>query len=103
MHLVEVVEQKKIVCSTTSSGLTLPQELPSVEQALKTLSADLTALETPGLDKSEVSRLRGIIAGVNSYQGLFADYMDYRGLEAELMEWGKKYEQLTSKRTDVPL
>ncbi len=38
---LEVVEQKKIVCSTTS----LPKELPSVEETLKTLSAALTSLE----------------------------------------------------------
>jgi hypothetical protein len=90
---LEVVDQKKIVCSTSS----LPAELPSVEEMLKKLVAAVCALETPGLDKSEVSRLRGIIAGVNSYQGLLADYMDYRGLEAELLELRKKYEILSKK------
>jgi hypothetical protein len=79
----------------------MPKELPSVEGMLKKLVAALCALETPVLDKSEVSRLRGIIAGVNSYQGLLADYMDYRGLEAELMELRKKYEQLASKGLGV--
>jgi hypothetical protein len=98
---LEVVVQKKFVCSTTSSELTLPQELPSVEQALKTLSAALTALEMPGLEKSEVIRLRAIIQGVKVYKELVADYMDYRGLEDELMEWGKKYEQLALKRLGV--
>ena len=75
--------------------------LPSVEEMLKKLVAAVGALETPGLDKSEVSRLRGIIAGVNSYQGLFADYMDYRGLEAELMEWRAKYEVLSKNTVDA--
>jgi hypothetical protein len=46
-----------------SSSLKLPAELPSVEESLKKLSAALKALETPGLDQSEVLRLRGIIAG----------------------------------------
>jgi hypothetical protein len=100
---LEVVEQKRIVCSTTSSELTMPQELPSVEQALKTLSAALTALETPGIEKSEVMRLRAIIQGAKVYKELVADYMDYRGLEAELLEFRKKYEQLTSKDPGAPL
>lgn len=33
--------------------LSLPAELPSLETALKTLSAALTALETPGLEQAE--------------------------------------------------
>jgi hypothetical protein len=91
-----VVVQKKIVCSTTSN-LVMPQELPSVEETLKKLSAALTALETPGLDKSEVTRLRAIIQGAKVYKELLADYMDYRGLEAELMELSAKYGQLPQK------
>jgi hypothetical protein len=97
---LEVVVQKKIVCSTTSN-LVMPQELPSVEETLKTLSAALSALETPGLEKSEVMRLRAVIQGVKVYKELLADYMDYRGLEAELMELRKKYEQLASKGRGV--
>ena len=75
----------------------MPEELPSVEEALKKLSAALTALETPGLDKSEVMRLRAIIQGAKVYKELLADYMDYRGLEAELMESNAKYGQLSQK------
>lgn len=100
---LEVVEQTIFLCSTTSSELVLPQELPSVEETLKTLSAALTALETPGLEKSEVMRLRAIIQGAKVYKELLADYMDYRGLEAELMEFRKKYEQLASKGLSAPL
>ena len=87
----------------TTTSISIPKELPSVEEMLKKLVAAVCALEMPGLDKSEVSRLRGIIADVNSYQGLLADYMDYRGLEVELMELRKKYEQLTSKSPGVSL
>ncbi len=97
---LEVVEQKKIICSTTSQKL--PVELPSIEEMLKKLVAAVYALETPGLDKSEVLRLRGIIAGVNSYQGLLAEYLDYRGLEAELIEWRTKYAEFTKKSTGIP-
>jgi DNA-binding Lrp family transcriptional regulator len=100
---LEAVVQKKIVCSTTSSELVLPQELPSVEETLKKLSAALNALETPGLEKSEVMRLRAIIQAVKVYKELLTDYMNYRGLEVELMELSKKYEQLTSKDPGAPL
>ena len=69
----------------------MPEELPSVEETLMKLSAVLTALEKPGLDKTEVLRLRGIIAGAKVYNKLLADYMNYRGLEAKLLELKKKY------------
>jgi hypothetical protein len=69
---------------------------------LKTLAAALKGLETPGLDKCEVLRLRGIIAGAKVYKELLADYMDYRGLEVELMEWREKYAELAKKSPGVP-
>jgi hypothetical protein len=80
--------------SSSSSKLVLPAELPSVEMTLKTL-------ETPGLDKCEVLRLRGIIARAKVYKELLADYMDYRGLEAELLDWREKYEVLAKKSPGV--
>ena len=95
---LEVVEQKKIVCSTTS----LPKELPSVEETLKTLSAALKALDTAGLDKCEILRLRCIIIGAKVYKELLADYSDYRGLEAELLELREKYAEFSKKTQGIP-
>ena len=90
---LEVVdEEKKNISTTTSIELELPAELPSVEETLLKLSAALKALEKPGLEKNEVLRLRGIIAGAKVYKELLADYMNYRGLEAKLLELKKKYE-----------
>jgi hypothetical protein len=90
---LEVVdEEKKNNSTTTSLELELPAELPSVEETLLKLSAALKALEKPGLEKNEVLRLRGIIAGAKVYKELLADYMNYRGLEAKLLELKKKYE-----------
>jgi hypothetical protein len=59
------LKEKRVDDGTTvfSSSLKLPAELPSVEESLKKLSAALATLETPGLEQSEVLRLRGIIAG----------------------------------------
>jgi hypothetical protein len=67
------LKEKRVGGGTTvfSSSLELPKDLPSVEDSLRTLSAALKALETPGLDQSEVLRLRGIISGVKIIQGNF--------------------------------
>ena len=93
---LEVVDQrKKFRCSTTNAELVLPEELFSVEEVLKELHAAVLGLKAPGLDKTEVIRLRDIIAGCKVYKEMLVDYMDYRGLEAELMEWKAKYEVLS--------
>jgi hypothetical protein len=90
---LEVVdEEKKNISTTTSLELELPAELPSVEETLLKLTAALKALEKPGMEKNEVLRLRGIIAGAKVYKELLADYMNYRGLEAKLLELKRKYE-----------
>jgi hypothetical protein len=98
---LEVVDRrKKFRCSTTTAELVLPEELFSVEEILKEIHAAVMGLKASGLEKTEVIRLRGIIAGCKIYKEMLADYMDYRGLEAELMEWKAKYEVL-SKTTGV--
>jgi hypothetical protein len=96
LKLKEEVRKKRV-----ASSFELPVELPSVEEALKTLSAALKALETPGLDQAEVVRLRCIISGVKIYKELFADYVDYRGIEAELLELNAKFTELAKKSPDT--
>jgi hypothetical protein len=82
--------------------LELPDELPSVEETLKTLAAALKGLEKPGLKKDEILRLRGIISGAKIYKELIADYINYRALEAELLEWRNKYETLAKNSKSPP-
>ncbi len=77
---------------TTTTSLKLPSELPSLEEALKTLSAAMKALETVGLAQAEVLRLRSIIQAVKIYNELFPKYVDIRGFEAEVMELRKKFD-----------
>jgi hypothetical protein len=93
---LEVVDEEKKNISTTTS-LELPAELPSVEETLLKLSAVLAVLEKTGLEKSDILRLRGIIAGAKVYKELLADYINYRGLEAELLELREKYVELSKK------
>jgi hypothetical protein len=94
-----LIEQQQTAANRCcSSNLEMPEEMPSVEEALKTLCAALKALETPGLDKSEVLRLRSIISGIKTYKELFVDYLDYRGLEQRLLELEGKYSALTKNK-----
>src|SRR5512134_2235228 len=61
---LEVVVQGEKSARTTTTNLTLPAELPSVEEQMKVSAAAMKALETPGLDKTEILRLRTIVQGV---------------------------------------
>jgi hypothetical protein len=101
------LKEKRVGGGTTvfSSSLELPKDLPSVEDSLRTLSAALKALETPGLDQSEVLRLRGIISGVKIYKEIFADFLNYSELERRLAELEGKYAELAKSKkpkTDAP-
>ena len=65
LGLVVVDEGEKNTPSTTTfDKLILPDELPSIEEELKTLVGALKGLETPKLDKTDVLRLHNIIQGV---------------------------------------
>jgi hypothetical protein len=82
------------VAPTTSSmlptsysvALKLPEQLPSIEEELKILTAAVEGLRQPGLSRTEQSRLHYIIMGVKVYQELFAAYVNYKGLEDEVLE-----------------
>ncbi|MCW4048066.1 MAG: hypothetical protein NWE99_11000 [Candidatus Bathyarchaeota archaeon] len=92
---LKVIMRKKQRVIT--SALELPADLPSVEEQLKVLAAAVKALQTAGLDKTEVMRLANIIRGVEVYIARFAEYVDYRGLERELADWKAKYAALAKK------
>ena len=95
-------QQHSPVAPGCCSSLELPVDLPSVEETLKTLAAALKALETDGLKRDDILRLRGIILGAKTYKELIVDYINYRGLEAELLEWRNKYEALAKKSRSSP-
>jgi hypothetical protein len=62
---LEVVDEEVHYLSTTTS-LELPEELPSVEESLVKLSAALAVLEKPGLEKTDILRLRGLLGAKQS-------------------------------------
>jgi hypothetical protein len=90
-------EQSENLPCCLSTNIELPQELPSIEEVLKSLVVALETLKTPGLDRNEVLRLRGIIAGAKVYHERFSEYAHYRQLEEELLEARKKYAELRKK------
>jgi hypothetical protein len=92
-----VDEQVNFQCST-STKLELPEVLPSIETTLKKLVAAMNALETPGLSKTEIARLRSIIQAASVYQVKIAEYMDYRGIEAKLIDLDEKYARLVREK-----
>jgi hypothetical protein len=53
------------------------------------------------LRRSDVLRLRGIIAGCKVYKELLADYVNHRGLEAELLEGRIKIAELRKKASSA--
>ena len=85
---LEVVGVKNFSTPTTTRAL--PKELLTVEQAMLSLVAAMKALEQPGLDKTEISRLRSLIQAPRIYQEKFAEYADYLRIEKELMELRKE-------------
>ena len=85
---------------TTTSELIMPEELPSIEEALKDLVAAMNALKTPGLSKTEIMRLRSLVQVADKYQTRFAEYVDYRGTEKRMIELSQKYEELAKREQD---
>ena len=60
----------------------------------------MTALETVGLSKTEIMRLRTLIQTSGLYQHRLAEYMDYRGTEKWLIELSEKYEAIVKREQD---
>ena len=83
--------------SSKGAKLTLPEELPSLEESLKTFNAASTALHAPNLSRTDVIRLGKIIQAEKIYQEQFPKYVKYRELENEVMELRKKLAEKTNK------
>jgi len=82
--------------STTTNDL--PEELPSVEEALKVLARVLKAFDEPGLEMSEVQRLQAMVSTIRTYEGMLANYMRYREIEKRLVGLEAKYARLVREK-----
>ena len=86
--------------TTSNSELILPEDLPSVEEALLKLAAAMKALENPKLTKTDVMRLRTLIQTSTIYQKKLAEYIDYRRIERKLVETDELFERLKKEREE---
>lgn len=75
----------------TIDQLPVPDELPSVEAALKKLAGALEAASEPGINRVEIQRLRLIAALAQSYKEILADFLNYQEIENKLKEMEEKY------------
>jgi hypothetical protein len=81
----------------TTSELIVPEELISIEEALKDFVAAMNQLKKPGLSKNEITRLKIFIQTSSVYQKRVAEYVDFRGLERMLIEMNEKYAELVKQ------
>jgi hypothetical protein len=86
----------------TTTSISAPAELPSVEETLGKLAGALEAACKPNLDKVEVQRLQVVATIARTYKEILADYLDYRGLEVELQQMREKYDLLEKKTPSIP-
>jgi len=93
---MKIIQQKST--GNNASELILPKELPSVEEALMMLAGAMDALKTPGLSKTEVTRLRSLIQAASTYQVKLAEYVDYRGIEKQVIQLNRKYKELLERQ-----
>ena len=84
--------------SSKSAKLTLPKELPSMEESLKTLKAASDALQSSDLTRTDVIRLRSVILAEKIYQEQFPKYVKYRDLEAEVVELRRELGSKNAKK-----
>ena len=103
MGLVVVGQANTSSRTTTSEQetrirLDIPEELPSVEEALKVLAGAMDALMKPGLSRADIQRLGKVVNAVKVYQKLFGEYMEYREIEVKLEDYAQKFEQLAKQR-----
>jgi hypothetical protein len=82
-----------------NSSISIPRELPSVEETAKILAGALKLAMKPGLDKVEVQRIQAVATIAKTYKELLADYINYRQIETKLNEMEKLNAQLLKEKS----
>ncbi len=94
---IEVDKHPSTVIRLSTSNVILPEELISLEDALKTLVATLKMSCSSGLTKLEIHRLQVVAMLVRTYCEKLPVYLNLRGLEQRLFELESKYSDLAKK------
>ena len=97
LRVVQQRESNRTTTSTAASEIIMPEELYSVEEALGILAGAMKALQTPGLSKTEVTRLRSLMQAASVYQVKIAEYINYKGIEKKIVELERKYSDLVKR------
>ena len=84
-----------------NTSISIPRELPSVEEALKMLAGALKASVKPGLNRLEVQRLQVVANISQTYKELVVDYAHYRDVERKLEEMEKENAQLRQTLSEI--
>jgi hypothetical protein len=82
-----------------NDSVSLPRELPSVEEALGMLAGALKTAVKPGLDRVEVQRLNAVATIAKTYKEILSDYINYRDIESKLKEMEKENARLHKERS----
>jgi hypothetical protein len=67
-----------------NTSVSIPKELPSVEETARILAGALKASVKPGLSRVEVQRLQTVANISKAYKELIVDFVHYREVEAKL-------------------
>jgi len=90
-------EESPVSQFSSSSRISIPGDLPSVEDVLQALALTLDELKQSELSQADVFRLRTIIQGIKTYKEIFADYINYRLIEEKVAEMEEAYERLAAQ------
>ena len=82
----------------SATRVAMPRSLPSVEETLRMLAAAMKTASTPGLDKSEISRIQAVSNIAKTYKEVLEDYVNYRQIELKLREMEEENARLHKER-----
>ena len=82
-----------------NTSISIPRELPSMEETLRMLAGALKAATQPGLDRVEVQRLHAVANLAKAYKETLGDYVNYREIETKLVEMEEENARLLSERS----
>ena len=84
-----------------NTSISIPRELPSVEEAVKMLAGALRASVKPGLNRLEVQRLQAVANIAKAYKELIVDYAHYQDVERKLKEMIERNAQMKQTFKDL--
>ena len=93
----------KFVPSSSFTEVELPEGVPTIEEALRTLAGVMVKLRGPDLNRDELKRLQLLADVVEKYKIVYADYIDRRRLEKKYETLEKRYEKLERNHKQLVL